>query len=292
VLYGLVWVAYEEFYGSLGLTPAQVGLGQATIVSRVAVFFGVLAFGFVACAGFGVVAYRLTAPVRTRHRQPSLPFDEWLRMTGRDELRSWAKVSGVHVGALFLSVVIPVGVLRAVARGPSLRIWEQGIVLAAALGFELSWLLNDPDVSVTQELNRAGRWLYRGSTPRVRGLLSLSLLGVALAAWATNFVTDAGYAGGTLLSTGNLPPHKVDYLSVEASPAEIVPRGDDPLRVCASSRHAMLLGRNHGLSFVLLSPVGPSDLPSAVVPLDDRDYTVATVGKYAQPCAPKSPRSP
>jgi len=283
-----VWVAYEEFYSALGLRPADVGLGQATIVSRVAVFFGVLAFGFVACAGFGVVAYRLTAPVLLRDHQSSLPFDQWLSVTGRDLLGRWAR-KGVQVAALAAGVVVPVYLLGAVARGPSLGIWEQGMVLAALFGFQSSRVLNDPDVSVRYEVNRAGRWLYRGSMPQVWSVLFMSLLGVALAAWGTNFITDAGYAGRALLSTGKLPAHKVDYLSVEAAPAQVVAKGDDPLGVCTGSRRAVLVGRNDRISFVLLTPGRPSDPPSAVVPLDDGDYVVTTLERDAQPCGPKAP---
>ncbi len=62
VIYGIVWVGYKELYDGLDLTPAAVGIGQATIISRAAVLIGILAVGVASCAGFGLVAYRLALP--------------------------------------------------------------------------------------------------------------------------------------------------------------------------------------------------------------------------------------
>jgi hypothetical protein len=59
VLYGVVRVGYEEYYGGLGLSPDVVGLDQAAIVARVGVVLGLAMLLVGTLIAFGVTIYRL-----------------------------------------------------------------------------------------------------------------------------------------------------------------------------------------------------------------------------------------
>jgi hypothetical protein len=91
-----------------------------------------------------------------------------------------------------------------------------------------------------------------------------------------------------VLATGQRP--KGLFLSVTASPARVIPKGGDPLKVCDGSRTAALVGRNNGVSYVLLVPGTKSDPPPEVVPLGDDDDAVATGTAERRSCvAPVAP---
>lgn len=77
-LYGVVRVGYENYYRELGLSPEMVGLGEAAIVSRVAVFVGLFILLLAAFGAFGVTIFRLASPLIERSAQSGT----WVRQAG------------------------------------------------------------------------------------------------------------------------------------------------------------------------------------------------------------------
>ena len=72
-----------------------------------------------------------------------------------------------------------------------------------------------------------------------------------------------------------------------ATPARVIPKGDDPLAVCDGLRKAVLVGRHDRVSYVLLRlPGDPAGSESEVYPLHDGDYAVVTATRGTQRCNP------
>lgn len=273
-VYGVVWVAHQEYYRPLGLTPAAVGLGQVGVVSRLALLMGIIAFGVAAWVGFGVVAYRLSAPVRAAE------------LDSERRLRQWLIVIAAYAFALLVAAVVPAFLIARLAGGPSLRVWTWGIVVAAALAIELSWFLGDRELAIAGRLDRAARALYAGRLPAVGSLLLFSLIGGLLVVWTSNLVVHAERAGRVVLATGALPDGLYWYLDVQAAPARVVPKGEDPLKICDGSRQAVLMGRHGGDAFVLMLPTSPGGHAPEVLPLEESEYAVVTGKSSPETCSP------
>lgn len=273
IVYGVIRVGYEEYYRGLGLTPETVGLGQAAIVSRVAVIVGTLAAVVATWTSFGVIVYRLVAPFRAGQADADRSAGDWFRL------------ALAYVAALGV-VAVPVVIAKWVAGGRGLAFWASGAVPAGVISLQLSWALADTELRVRDRLRRATRSAYIGAVPRLGLLLSLTLMGGSLTALIFNFWNDTAGAGRVVRSTGRLP---ISHLNVTVSPARVISKGTDPVGVCNGSRKAVLVGRHDGQSFVLLIPSDASDPTSEVVPLSDVDYAVAATTGDPQPCHPKVP---
>lgn len=274
VAYGIIRVGYEQYYAALGLSPEVVGLGQAAIVSGVAVLVGTLAALLATWIMFGVVVYRLLVPLRT-HREDS-----------QRSLRDWLRLSLAYIAGF--CVALSPGLFAAlVGGGYGFTLWASGAVIFGLLALEASWMLGDSELRLAELLKRAARSAYDGSLPQVRLLASLAVAGGVTLALVFNFLNDATHAGRVVRATGRL---EMGYLAVTVSPARIVPKGDDPLRVCDGLRKAVLVGRNGSVSYVLMFlPGDAAGSRSEVVPLQDGDYAVATATNEPQSCNPKLP---
>ena len=277
VLYGVVWVGYEEFYGGLDLSPEDIGIGQATIVSRAAVALGLVAAPFASCVGFGIVAFRLSRPILAR------------RPGSEPRLSYWSKVLGANLVALFIAVVLPVGLLAMVANGPGGAAIVPLVISIGGLALEVSLILNDPEVALGNRLSRVRQWLYPGRGPRVGVSLACSLIGVVLVAWAWNFLSDAAYAGRALRSSGVLPTEKVHFLNVGVAPARIRPKGADVAGVCEGETKAVLLRRRDDVAFVLVMGGDRPEARSEVVPLRESEYSVVAAVDAERACSPRAP---
>jgi len=261
VAYGVIRVGYDEYYRGLGLTPEIVGLSQAAIVSGVAVVVGFLAALVATWVSFGVLVYRLIAPLRSGQADADRSWWDWCQL-----------------GSTYLAALGVAAVPALLAK------WATGAVFAGLIAVQLSWVLADTELRLGDRLQRATRSAYAGTLPRVGLLLTLTVVGGALIGLTLNFWHDTARAGQVVRETGRLPEEL--YLNVTTSPARVIAKGDDPLKVCDGSRKAVLVGRHDGVSYVLLLPGKDTDPPSEVVPLSDSDYAVATATAAAQPCQP------
>lgn len=273
VVYGIVRVGYEEYYRGLGLTPEIVGLGQAAIVSRVAVVMGTLAALIGTWIMFGVVLYRLVAPVRSGRADADRSRRDWFRLV-------------FAYGAALVVLFVPFLIATWVAGGRGLSLWASGAVPAGVLALQLSWTLADTDLRLGDRVRRATRSAYEGAAPRIGVLVVLTIVGACIVALVLNFWNDTEAAGRAVRRTGRLP---TSHLNVTVSPARVVPKGIDLAGVCNGSRNAVLVGRNDDTSFVLLLPSKDTDPPSEVVPLADSEYAVVTATVEPQPCNPQVP---
>jgi hypothetical protein len=271
ILYGIIRVGYEEYYRGLGLTPDDVGLSQAAIVSGVAVVMGTLLALVATWVAFGVVIYRLMAPMRAADAQAERTWSDWFRL-----------LLAVLIG--FSVAFAPLAAAVALGAGRSFFMWATGALYAGVIGVELCWLFA---VEIRDVMRRAWRFLYPRSQPKVALLLGATIVGGVVVVSVLGF-WDASAAGGRAVhDTGRRPAGL--FLQVLTSPARVIPKGDDPLKVCGGDRRAVLVGRHDGVSYVLLLPEKGPGPPSEVVPLSDADYAVATA-TIAQPtCGPAPP---
>ena len=269
--YGVVRVGYEDYYDGLGLSPEDVRLGQAAIVSRVAVLVG-FAFLLVATlAAFAVVIHRLTGPLTSRVTAGAV----WYVQLG------WML-------APFLVLVITASasglVLAWLGGGTTALLWavsavSVGIIVVLLNGFA-SQQRDVGDWGV-----RVIRSVYDKGLPKVGWLLIAAMAGGYLTALVDNFWKSSWRAGQKVKETGQL---SADYLNVTVTPARIIPKDGDHLGVCDGSRRAVLVGRNDDTSFVLMLPSRDGD-ESEVFPLKDMEYAVTTATAEPQTCGTKVP---
>lgn len=154
IAYGVVRVGYEQFYRPLGLSPELVGLSQAAIVGGVAVVVGSLAWILATWVMFGVVIYRLIAPLRSGRRDQDRSRRDWVKL-----------VVAYLVGLALASA--PAAVATLVAGGRGLALWASGAVIAGVIALELSWMLADPELRLGDRLQQAAR-STSGRTPLTR----------------------------------------------------------------------------------------------------------------------------
>ena len=271
IIYGVVRVGYEEYYGALGLTPEVVGLGQAAIVSRVAVIVGSLAALVATWVMFGVFVYRLIVPLRSIGLDRQRRWRDWLRL-------------GLAYVVGFCVVLLPAVIAGRVLGGRGLRLWASGAVSAGVIALMASWMLGDPELDLRHGLRRAARSAYAGPAPRLRLLLVSTAAGAGLFALTLNFWSDTAEAGRIVRATGRIP---IGHLNVLVVPARVVPKAGDPLKVCDGLRNAVLVGRKEGVSYVLLFlPGDPAGTKSEVFALDHGDYAVVASAHGGQRCSP------
>jgi hypothetical protein len=270
--YGVIRVGYENYYRGLGLTPEVVGLGQAAIVSRVGVAVGLLAVLLAAFAAFGVTIFRLARPLVDRSSQPG----PWY-------------VQGAWLGAPFLLLVAAVtasGVLMQRLLEPAdLKFWIAGSLGAGMIGLQVCWLANVAG-SLAGAPARVIRFVYLKGLPRVGWLVMFALIAGYVGIAVAHFWDRSTAAGRDVFRTGEL---SYEPLHVTVSPARVIPKTGDPLKVCSDFRSAVLVGRHGGTSFVLLRPTRDGDRATEVVPLLDGEYAVAVVSGRPQGCNPKAP---
>lgn len=270
-LYGVVRVGYEEYYRQLGLSPEVIGLGQAAILSRVGVIVGLLFLLGGAFAAFGAAIFRLVGPLNERASKPG----PWLTQL------AWLLSP---FGVLLVAIAGPALLFRGLVNETSLRLWVAGSVGAGMLGLQVSWLVNALG-SLTGLPATLLRIAYE-AVVKVRWLLLVTVVAGFSAILVANYWNGAARAGESVRRTGRLP---ITYLHVTVASAQVIPRSGDPVGVCTGGREPVLVGRNGGVSFVLLLPPSRASGPSEVVPLLDSDYTVAATTGDPRPCNPKSP---
>ena len=270
--YGVVRVGYEEYFRALGLSPEVVGLGQAAIVSRVAVIVG-LALLLVATYGaVGVTIYRLAGPLTAR----SAGAGRWYL-----QLVWLLAPFGVLIAALASSIVVLVWL----GMGADARVWAVGALSVGVIALQLSWLAGlEPELGGW--VARVVRFIYVNGLPKVGWLLVAVLGGVYVAVSVQNFWRDSASAGRTVRRTGQL---SLDNLNVTVAAARVIPKGADPLGICDGARRAVLVGRNGGTSFVLLLPPQDTAGSSEVVPMHDSQYAVAATSGDPQSCDRRAP---
>ena len=173
-------------------------------------------------------------------------------------------------------------VLQWLGTGVDGRVWVLGAVSVGVLALQLSWFSSlHPDLGTWS--TRVIRFVYVKGLPRVGWLLVAAVACGYLAVSAQDFWKGSWRAGQTVKETGQLT---VDYLNVTVTPARIIPKSGDRLDVCDGSRKAVLVGRNEGVSYVLLMPTRDGK-QSEVVPLHQDDYAVATATGEPQSCNPR-----
>jgi hypothetical protein len=266
--YGVVRVAYEDYYAHLGLTPEAVGLGQAAIVSRVAVYGVLPALTVAIWLGFAAVTYRVTLRLHGL----------WANAEG---WRDSASGVGLTISALLALVGVTVLSLRLFARGPGSRLVASVLPVVLGNAFLIAGIVA---MTVSSEETRLRvRRFWRSHFAAAAPLYATCLAAALFVALAINFWSGADDAGRDVRATGELSRKRFGYLNVLASPARVVPKGADPLNVC-DERTAVLVGRHAGTSFVLLLPPAGSTMPSEVLPLGEDDYAVATTSGPPRSC--------
>ncbi len=233
---------------------------------------GILLVLIATWVAFGAAMYRLIAPMRSAKADSERSSSDWIRLL-------------LAVVVVFGLAAVPLAAAVAIGGSQSLVMWGTGALNAGAIGVQLSWLL--ADVELRDRLRRAGRTLYPRSPPRVKQLLAATSMGGAVVVLVLGFWNAAAAGGRAIHDTGQRPEWL--FLQVLATPARVIPKGDDPLKVCGGARRAVLVGRHDGVSYVLMLPEKGPGPPSEVVPLSDVDYAVATATIQQPTCGPSPP---
>jgi hypothetical protein len=69
VIYGIVRVGHDAFYGTFGVTPEDAGLTQTTIIGRAALYFVLFLVATLALVGLSVAVARLVSAIEAHYRR-------------------------------------------------------------------------------------------------------------------------------------------------------------------------------------------------------------------------------
>ena len=168
IVYAVVRVGHDAFYARFGVTAEEVGLSQATILGRAALYFVFFLTAAIALLGVAAMIARPTTAIGTVHRKKN---------QGGSEVRSGAFWARLGVGFLVLVAGLAGVVVAGFAGSWPLAI-AIGLVIPLALGASLA--------------GRLSKGLSKGQRAAVVGLL----FGL-LAAWSAAvafLVADRGSA--------------------------------------------------------------------------------------------------
>jgi hypothetical protein len=273
IFYAVVRVAYEEFYRLLGLTPEQVGIGQAAMVARTGAISVVLGLAIASWITVAVVAYRVVSGLRGQ------------APVGAPGGGALARFARRYETELRLMIVLVIGVCLVLAlaylfRHTYVPLWLSGGLSSVAIGClvgETRAILRDSS-KAEGKVQQIRNWVSAAAPIR---LWALVLLGAAVFGLAFSIWGSGEEAGRELLRTGVVSQRRFGHLYLQAAPARIVPLGTDPLAVCDEERTATLLGRSDQVTFVLVRGAAGSH---EVMPLRQTDYAVVTGVPTPQSC--------
>ena len=132
--------------------------------------------------------------------------------------------------------------------------------------------------------------VFPNGRPRIASTVGLTVACVAVIVVVVAVWKSAAKDGRELYESGKIPGGVTTLFASNVSPAMVIPRGNDPLRVCDGSRVAIVLGRAHGVSQVFWLPVSRQSMsPEVVLPL--REETTWSPPAYPNRCPVRRPAS-
>lgn len=269
VAFAVIRPAVQIFYAQLGLRPEQVGISQASMVSRAAAIAGLALLLSVAGGLSGAAAFLLTRRVSgfvTSRVDSAL---------AKRQMPAWQKYAVemapvVAIALLCAALIIILNALGGQAQGTSLFILSViglfvvvaalGAIVTSGLPWKTSWRVDR-------------RILLLGGGGLILSVCTI----VAATTW------DAADSYGKSVISGHLKASEFnDIFGLVPGIAQVhtVKANNDPYDVCASDA-VVYLGRDSDGTWVLLFErhnVG------RVVRLDDADYRLVLGGESSQPC--------
>ncbi|WP_139177287.1 hypothetical protein [Geodermatophilus siccatus] len=291
VCYGVLRPAYDYFYEPFGLTTDEMGLSEISIVGHTAGYAAALLVLLTSAVVIGWLGFRLGRGVAL-----AVQGARWMkRVVSRinNFVDAHLKRHPVRTGIVLVLTLLLLGAFAAYSIFSNLQRLQtntigsgnagEAITLTIALafgGFFLGYFSVDV-LDLTRLTNGARTLLYSLEYAAAAAVL------IATATWSVDF-WGASQRAGLDLVAGRDPgsdSYVLSYLSINRSPAQILPTGDsDPLRLCDGKKVPYLLGNGGGSNFVLIFAAGDSKAGGSVIRVPQDLYTVASGLSDAAPC--------